>query len=563
MKNFEQWRDDLVAGLTGAVAGAPQAMGFALIAGINPIYGLYTAIVSTILGAVFGRSSLMTIGPTNALALVVATTLAGFEGADEIERLFVLTMLTGVFYLCFGFLRLDFILRFVSHAVMTGFITGAGLLIILGQVRHINGYNPVGDTTLLAFFDWLVNLHRGDVATTVMGITALGIILAIRRTRLKNAGTLIAIIITSMIVGLLHWESVTLVRDISNIVPGLPMPIVPNPGLIPELAIAALAIAILGTIQSASLIGVAPESDEEEEPSDFNRDLIGMGVANVVGGIFQGMPASGSLSRTVINIGAGARTRYANIFAGIFVMMMLVLLGGVIELITLTALAAQLILAATSLINLSRIRTIWRVNLSAKLAMGTTFISTLVLPLEYSIYVGVVLSIGLYLYTSSQDLSVEQLIPLADAHYRVAPVPTTFPHNETIIFSIHGSLYFAAIQRLQAILPDPKTAHHTTVILRLRDASHVGSTALDFFLSYHFALRQHESRLIFTGISPQIHDIFDHTGFSKIVGADNLFDAHEVILMGTTHALDYSNGVLLPHQVRHWGDTYRGDALGG
>lgn len=139
-----QWRDDLLAGLTGAVAGAPQAMGFALIAGIEPTYGLYTAVVSTIIGAFFGQSSFMTIGSTNALALVVATTLVNFEGAAQTERLFVLTGLTGIFYLIFGIFRLGFLLRFVSNAVMTGFVTGAGLLIIFGQVRYLTGYNPVG-----------------------------------------------------------------------------------------------------------------------------------------------------------------------------------------------------------------------------------------------------------------------------------------------------------------------------------------------------------------------------------------------------------------------------------
>jgi len=536
MKNLGQWRDDVIAGFVGAVAGAPQAMGFALVAGVNPIYGLYTAVVSTIFGALFGKATFMTIGPTNALSLVVASTLGDFQGMLQIERLFMLTVLTGLFYLLFVMLRLGFLVRFVSNAVMTGFITGAGLLIIFGQVRHLNGYEPIGETALLKFFDWLIHLPSSNPQTVFIGAGALLLMLGLRRTSLKNLSTLIAIGVASSVVLLLDWNTVTVVRDISTVPQGLPAPILPDFSLAPELLTAACAIAVLGAVQSAAIANAVPEPDGKTP--NFERDLLGMGLGNIIGGFFQGMPACGSLSRTAVNVNTGARTRWANAFSGGFVALILLLLGKAIEIVTLAALGAQLILAAISLIQPHEIRMVWRVSLPARAAMIATFISTLVLPLEYSIYVGVGISLALYLYSSSENIIAKQLIPIVNGRYRVAPLPEYLPDNDSIIISLHGSLYFAAVHRLKTVLPDPTLAQGTLVILRLREASGLGSTAIHFIKEYHTALCKHGGKLILSGVSPQMHSILERAGMIDIIRTENVFEADDVIFAATTNALD-------------------------
>jgi SulP family sulfate permease len=536
MTALQRWRDDAVAGLTGAVAGAPQAMGFALIAGMNPIYGLYTAVVAPLVAAFAGSSVFMTVGPTNALSLVVASTLLGISGDLRVESLFVLTLLTGVFYTLFGVLRLGFLVRFVSNAVMTGFITGAGMLIIFGQVRHLNGYDPEGGTTFLRFLDWVLNLHQSDPATSAVGAGALLTIWLITRTRFRNYAVLFAIAAASVVVLGYGLDSVALVRDVSAVPRGLPGLVIPDLTLFPAYVTAALAMAVLGTVQSAAITNGIPQPDGTR--SNISRDLIGMGAGNLIGGFLQGMPACGSLSRTAVNVKSGARTRWANAFSGVFVGIFLIALGAAVERITLAALAAQLIFAAASLIRPRELMMVWRVNWPARAAMAATFVSTMVLPLEYSIYVGVGLSLVLYIYTSSERVRAVRLIPTGDGHFRVGEVPTVFPAHQTVIISLEGPMYFAAIRRLEGLLPDPKKSDHVVLILRMRGTEHIGSTGIHLLEKYDRELRTRGGRLVLTGIGRELRAELERTGFAAELGNENLYDADEVLFAATTRAYE-------------------------
>lgn len=530
--NHVTLRDDLIAGLSGAIAGTPQAMAFALIAGIDPIYGLYTAIVSTVIGALFGSSIFMTVGPTNALSLVVASTLAGFDSVSGIERLFILTFLVGIFYVGFGVLHLGNLFRFVSNAVMTGFITGAALLIIFGQLRYLNGYEPSGDALLLRVLDWLLHLHLSDTYIVAISFMTAIIMLGLRRTRFRNLATLSGLLLASAVVVIFEWWSVTLVSDISMIPSGLPTPQLPDVALAGDLIPAALAIAILGAVQSAALVNTLPKTDGKQP--HINRDFVGMGLGNLVGSFFQSMPACGSLSRTAVNVDAGARTRWANVFAGGFIALFLLAFGSAIEYVTLSALAVMLMSAAGSLIDLREIRLVWEAALSARIAMITTFTTALVLPIEYSIYVGVGLSLILYLYSSAEEVNVIRLIPVENDHFKVGPIPETLPDQEVVIFSIQGHLYFAAIAKLERLLPDPNHAKGCIVIIRLRDSAFLASTGIHFFERYDAALRQHGGRLILTGLSKPMLTQFRHA--TQTFDQSNLFDADEILLEGTRRA---------------------------
>ncbi|NDJ84887.1 MAG: SulP family inorganic anion transporter [Chloroflexi bacterium] len=537
MPRLKDLQADLVAGVIGAVVGTPQAMGFALIAGVNPIYGLYTAVVSTIVAALAGRSALMTVGPTNALALVVASVLGGYDAAIQPERLFVLTSLVGAFLVGFGILRLGTLVRFVSNAVMTGFISGAGLLIILGQFRYLNGYDPQGQTTLLRFMDWLQHLPDSDLQTVAVGLVAIVTIFAIQRTRFRNVAPLVAIVLTTLSVQLLAWEGVTRVHDISSVPRGLPDPVLPTLTVVPELATAALAMAVLAAVQSAALLNSIAEPGAES--SGMNRDFVGMGLGNLVGGVLRGMPACGSLSRTAVNINAGASTRWANVMAGVSVGTFLILLGPLVEQVVLAALAAQLILAAVSLIDLEQIRLVWRVNWPARTAMVVTFTATLALPLQYSIYVGIFLSLGLYVHSAAENLSVVRLVPVGDNRYQTVAIPEALPESAVVIFSVHGHLYFAAVQKLASVLPSAETGNRSIVVLRLRENTFLGSTGIRFLQRYNHVLRQHGGRLILAGLSESVRRQFEQTGMQADFGPANLFDASDIFLEATGSAYEY------------------------
>lgn len=533
-----QIRNDLVAGLSGAVAGTPQAMGFALIAGINPVFGLYTASVTTIVAALFGHSSLMTVGPTNALSLVVAGVLANNTSETaQVDYLVLLTFLVGVWYLAFGLLRLGTLVRFVSNAVMTGFVSGAALLIVFGQLRYLNGYRPSGESVLLRVTDWLGHLHQGSLPMALISLVVALAILILRRTRLSNFATLIGIGVGTLLTLGVGWEAeVELIGDLSAIPEGLPAFRFPDLSLAGELLPAALAIAVLGAVQSAAIIGSFAERNNEH--ADINRDFVGIGLGNCAGSLFQAMPACGSLSRTAVNVLAGAKTRWANIFAGGFVLLFLFLLGDVITLVPLSALAVQLIIAAVSLIDVKEIRTVWHVAPAARLAMSVTFLSTLILPLEYSIYAGVGVSLVLYVYSSSEELGLVQLIPVGGGRFRIAPVPNQLPENSVIVLSVSGHVYFAAVARLERLLPDPEQTRNCIVILRLRDNAFLASTGIRFLERYARALQRRGGRLLLSGLSPRM--VYQLSRVTTVFREDDLYAAHEIMLEGTARAYHHA-----------------------
>ena len=391
---------ELLAGLSGALIGAPQAMAFALIAGINPIYGLYTAIVATLVGALFDGHGVMTIAPTNALALVVGSALGTFADGSggELERLFALTALVGVFQLGFGFLRLGRLMRYFDAAVMTGFIGGAGLLIVLNQLPTLTGLALSGGNTLSRTVEWLRRVADFAPQTTALGVFALALMLAFWGTRARRFGTLVGLVVVSLAVAALGWEEVALVRDIATLPRHLPTFAWPDWGYWPALAPGALAIAVLGLAQSAALARGLPEDQAQfvKKLDSNSQDFLAQGLANLVGGALQCMPAGGSLSRTALLLAAGGRTRWSNVVSALALAGLLLSMASLAEQIVLPALAAQLVVAGLRLINLRSIRRFWGSGVAGRAALTVMFVATLVLPLEQSVFLGMAISALLY-----------------------------------------------------------------------------------------------------------------------------------------------------------------------
>ncbi len=541
---------DLIAGATGAVAGAPQAMGFAIIAGVNPVYGLYTTIVATIVASLTTSSTYMTVVPTNALALVVGTTLIGVEQVDVPGYLFTLTFLVGIFQLGFGLLRLGFLTRFVSNAVMTGFITGAGTLIIMGQLGNLTGYNLDHSLSKLGrFWEWLSNLHHSDLTTTIIGIVVIVVIVLMRKTRFKPLATLIGILLATLIVQIAGLDSVRLVRNVSLIPSGLPGIVLPDVSLISQLWSVALAMAVLACVQSAGLTSTVPNPDGNTP--DVTQDFSGQGLGNIVAGFFQGMPAGGSLSRTAVNISAGAKTRLANVFSGVIIALVLLMFGSAIEQVTMTALAAQLIVAAVGLLNYKSINIVWHVGRSARLAMIVTFLSTLLFPLEYSIYIGVVLSLALYIYMSATSIHVHRMVVTEDGHFRDTKLPIKLASCEPTIISVTGNLFFAAVRNLESLLPSPDEAQSPIVILRMRDNDYLGSTGINILNRYREKLKARGGTLILAGISEAVVGQLEDTGMIDSFGQENLFPANDVYFSSTEHALARAQKLLEQSKVEN------------
>lgn len=531
---------DAVAGVTGAIAGAPQSMGFALLGGVSPIYGLYASILPTIIGGLLSNSRFTTVAPTNILMLLVAGALATFNYPDPPVPLFTFTLLVGGFQLLFGLLRFSEITRFVSNAVIVGFITGAGILIIFGQLPHLFGIHAAtSGYGIFGVIDLLRHIGETDAATLLIGLITTVMIFVLHHTRrFRNVSTLIAFAIVTPVVLALNWSSVARVGDETPIPAGLPFPIFPDFSFAPALMGAAFATALLACVQHAALIERL--RDRKEPRADINRDLMAHGIANAAGSLFQSLPVSGSLSRTAVNISSGAKSRMANVYAGLFILAMMFLFSGVIEVIPLAALAGHLVVAALSLIDMTTIRMVWQVNAIGRISMLATLIAALTLPLEYSIYGGILLSLALYVWTSSSRVEVVQLVRAEDG-YEERTVPAKLPDRAPVVLSVHGNLYFAAFRKLESLLPDPADSVSPLVILRLRDTETLGSTGINVLLNYDALLRDNGGKLILAGVSKKLRDELNRTGALNRLGSDSVFDAQPVIFRSTRSATDYAS----------------------
>jgi SulP family sulfate permease len=337
---------DAMAGLTVALVSIPEGMAFALVAGVNPVYGLYTGMMTTIVASLTVSTSLMVVTPTNALALVTADQLQALgSDVDPVRAMFTLTLLTGAVMFVLGILRLGSVIRFVSKEVMTGFVFATALLIVLGQYKDLVGYTSLLDTNkLFKAIDITLHWREWQWNTVIVGVGVIALLLLLMRTPLKKWANIAAILAASAFVALAGWSMVEVVGDIAQVPHGLaalPKPMLPDFRAVPLLLSGAFAAAVVALAESSGAGAAFPNRDGSR--SSMSQDFAGQGLGNLVGAFFQAMPAGGSLSRTGIAAGSGAQTRWVGVFAGLLMAAVLVIAGGLAGLIPMTSLAAMLI----------------------------------------------------------------------------------------------------------------------------------------------------------------------------------------------------------------------------
>lgn len=520
---------DLTAGITTALVGIPQAMGFAIVAGINPIYGLYTATFSTAIAAFLTSSSYLKVMLSNILAISIFSVLAPIPEADIPATLFVLTLLVGVFQLAFGIVRAGSLTRFISNAVLTGFIVGGALLIVLGQLGNLTGLElERNEIVILAIPDLLQHAGEIDLQALAIGLLTIGLVIAFRRIPpLRTAALLLPIIITTLLIQIAEID-IALVGDISAVPAGLPAPAIPDLALAPGLVVPALALAILGLVMAVGITEKTPEPDGTI--ADVNQDFRGQGITNIIASLFQCAPASGSLSATALNVSAGAETRAANIFSGIVVGLLILFAGPVAELIPLPALAGLLILIGVELMyRPHEILCIWKYSRPGRWAMIATFVSTQILPLQYSIYVGVFLSLAIYLITSTREATVVRLVPAGKNQFREGEAPSHLSDGETVILAISGNVFFATLRAIERSLPSPEGAEGAVVILALRGQVEAGTGLFRMLERYARRVRAHKNRLILVEVDPDLLAGLSETGAAEAIGPENIFVATPII----------------------------------
>lgn len=530
---------DATGGLTSCIVKIPDAIGDSILAGVNPAYGLYSLIVGAPVGALLASSEVMVLSTTSAMALTVSAGLAGIAGDTRTEALFVLTFLVGVFQLLAGLLRLGHLTRFVSNAVMVGFFSGVGVLIVLGQLSNFTGYESSGSTKVAQTFDLLTHFNLANPATVLVGVVTLAIIVGARQTRIRNYAAILAIVVSTALVQLFGLSSVAPVSSIAAITASLPLPALPNLLLSPMIVTAALSAAVLGLIQGAGISGNYPNSDGSYP--DISRDFVGQGVSNLVAGLFRGMPIGGSIGQTAVMLAVGAKTRLANVFSAAFLVIILLLFGSWLERVPLAAIAALLIVAGVGTVSPERIREVWRASLSARATLLLTFGATLVLPIQVAVLVGVVGSIVFHIYKASVDVQLMELVLKDDGSAVEQAPPSRLPDGRVTVLDFYGSAFFASASVLRDRLPDARGTHRAAVVLRLRGRRELGSTFIEVLGRYAQALHDGDGKLVLAGVSDLLKEQLMRSKYGAVIGSENVFSGRDQLGSSTREAIAQAN----------------------
>jgi SulP family sulfate permease len=534
---------DLIAGLTTGIADIPDAMASAVLAGANPVYGLYAIMVGKPVGGLLTSSQFMTLAATSAMALTTGSALAGYSGGEYAAALFTLTLLAGLFQVAAGLLKLGRLMRFVSNAVMIGFLTGVSVLVVLSQLGDFSGYSSEYSNKVVKSVDLILHLHQVHAQTLAIGLLTVVLILLFSRTPLRNFSMLLGMVIASAAVVVLGWQAVDQVRDVAQIPGGLPLPALPDLSLVPALIAPSISLAIIGLVQGAGVSKAYPNPDGNYP--DISRDFTGQGAANVAAGFFQGMPLGGSVASTALNVSAGARSRWANVFAGLVIVVVVLLFSRAVGLVAMPAMAALLIVAGIQSIKGEEVLDVWDVGWGPRLVMLVTFALTLTLPVQYAVLAGVVLSILVYLVSSAQDVRLMEIIPNPDGTYREQPAPLKLRSNAVTILHAYGNLFYAAVYKLEELLPSTSGAERPVVILRLRRSDQIASTLINVLEHYEEQLKASGGKLMLAGVSPRVKEQLDVTETTRdVLGDEDIFPATENIGEATKLALEAAHAWL-------------------
>ncbi len=516
---------DLTAGLTTALVTIPDGMASAILAGVNPIHGLYALMTGTPVAAFLTSSQFMYVSLTGAISVTAGSVLAGYGPDERVQALIVLTILMGLIQLLLGVLKLGSITRFISNAVMTGFMTGVAVLIVLGQLGDLTGFNSQYSNKVLQTIDLGFNLDGVHLPTTIVGLSTIALILIIDRTPIRKFSMVLALGLVSLAVWLLGTPGIAVVEDVSAIPDSLPRPVMPDLTLVPELLVGALSVAIIGLVQAAGVSKTVPNPDGFF--SNVSRDFSGQGVGNVVAGFFQGMPIGGTMSETSVNINAGARSRWANIFSGIFIIILVIVFGGFVAQFAMPAIAALLVVAGFQSIDFEEIGDVWDISLPARLVMIVTFIATLAMPVHYAVFLGVALSLMLFVYRSSTDIEITEILHDEERGWIEQAAPNQLPSHAVTNLEIYGSVFFASAHTLESLLPSAEGSDRAAVVLRLRGRQDIGSTFVLVLERYAERLQRNNGKLILAGVSQPVMDQIERTETTEAIPNEDIFLASD------------------------------------
>jgi SulP family sulfate permease len=536
--SWDMARRDLVAGATVAAIAIPQAMAYALIAGVDPRFGLYSAFVVTIIASLLGSSSHLINGPTNAISLLVFGALTAFdERFDSYQAMFLLGIIVGIVQILIAVFKLGDLTRYVSESVILGFMAGAGVLVAVGQVGNFVGVAKKGRGDQSALVQlWETLTKGGAFSPYAIGIGAGTIVLAlllrrlVKRYKLPQMDMLIALVAATVVAAAWHWsipagDGKTLVSVVGKVPAALPSFHIPEISFawITNLVSGAIAISLLGLLEA---LAVAKSiATYTRQPLDYNRQCLAEGIANLGGGFFQCLPGSGSLTRSSINYQAGAITRMSGVYSGLIVAIVVLLFGPYARFIPKAALAGLLFITAARLIDWRRLCYALRASwFDAALVLATAF-SAIFISVDESILIGTALSVIMFVPRASR-LTVRELVVTPERVVRERQA-RDLASGAVRIHDFEGELFFGAAPELDRYLERIKESAlndgSTCLVLRFRRTRNPDVVAIEHLERFLRDSAKANIVVLLAGVRPDLARILDNTGVLDWLPADRIF----------------------------------------
>ena len=527
-------RPDAIAGLTVAVVLLPQAIAYALIAELPPQMGLYAAIVAAIVGALWGSSFHLHTGPTNAASLLVLSSLIGVAspGSPEwIAAAGLLAVMVGAAQLVMGLARMGVLANFVSMSVVVGFTAGAGILIMVNQLRHLFRLDDVRSlpefhTTIVEVARHITRLH---VPSLLLGLGTMFVIIGLRRFRPRWPSALAGMVLASAVVALLNLDQqgVHVMGELPRSLPPLASLPLFDLQLIGRLSTGALALSAIGLVEAISIArSIAAQSGQH---LDSNQEFVGQGLANIAAGFFSGYTCSGSFTRSAVIHTSGGRTPLASVFSGLWTLAAMLLFAPLAGFLPRAALAGMLIVISYTMIDRAEIVRILRASIGDSLIMIVTFAATLLLPLEFAVLVGVIVSFARYIVQTSMP-GVASLMP-DDEFRHFVHRPEKLPCPQLAVIAIQGSLYFGATHHVEEAIRAnfERNPGQRFLLLKMNLVTHCDVSGIHMLESIVRLYRQHGGDVFMVRVREPVREKMRLTGFEQTLGTDRILPEDNAI----------------------------------
>lgn len=546
--NAKTIKADIIAGLTGAVIVLPQGVAFATIAGLPPEYGLYTAMVTPIIAALFGSSYHLVSGPTTAISIVMFLSVSKYAepGSPEFINLaLTLTFLAGVYQLAFGLARLGSLINFVSHTVVIGFTAGAAILIATSQLKHITGiFIPKGESFLHTWGDLYHGANQTNVYLVLIALLTIVSATLSKKLLPKSPYLLIGMIVGSISALFFNQftDEIKLVGKIPARLPPLSTPEF-SLAIFKDLAGEAFAVALLGLIEAVSISrAIATRSDQRV---DSSQEFIGQGMSNIVGSFFSCYAGSGSFTRSGINYEAGARTPLSAIFAAFFLLIIVLLIAPLTAYLPIAAMGGVILLVAYNLIDFHHIKQALTFSKSESAILVVTFLATLILELEFAIYLGVILSLLLFLAKTSHPnipvLSVDYGPKNTHRKFIDIEEKPVFECPQLKIIRIDMSIYFGSVNHIQKMFANIEERENINHILVVASGiNFIDLAGAEMLVAENKRLMKQGGGLYFVGLKSSVYETAVRSHFFKQIGNDHFFDSKSMAIHRIYQHLDKS-----------------------